>query len=267
MLAKCLPSATAMAAAQAIVAAQALQAHAAQVQAYAQSNKDSSGSLDKAGKADVLEKTLQVSNLSLLLIVEQLKELFSYCGTVVQCIITDSKHFVYIEYSKAEKAIAALQLNNMDVGGRPMNVEMAKSLPQQPAAMNSSMASSSLPMVMQQAVAMQQMQFQQALLMQQTMTAQQAANRVATMKTATELAAAKAAEISKKLNADEVEIEKKQTKEKSRSPSPSCARSKSKSRSPTNYRRRQRSPSNSPPTCYPKERRSKSPLRSRHYSS
>ncbi|KAB2600447.1 hypothetical protein D8674_010718 [Pyrus ussuriensis x Pyrus communis] len=256
MLAKCLPSTTAMATAQAIVAAQALQAHAAQVQAHAQSNKDSSGSLDKAGKPNVLEKALQVSNLSPLLTVEQLNELFSYCGTVVECIITNSKHFAYIEYSKAEEAIAALQLNNMDVGGRLMNVEMAKLVPQQPAAMNSSMASSSLPMVMQK----------QALLMQQTMTAQQGANRATTMKTATELAAARAAEISKKLNADEVEIEEKQTKEKSRSPSPSCARSKSRSRSPINYRRRQRSPSNSPPSRYPREHRSRSPLRSRHYS-
>ncbi|KAM1689896.1 hypothetical protein TB2_031153 [Malus domestica] len=261
------PSAAAMAAAQAIVAAQALQAHAAQVQAQAQSNKDSSGSLDKAGKADVLKKTVQVSNLSPLLTVEQLKELFSYCGTVVECTIADSKHFAYIEYSKPEEATAALQLNNMDVGGRPMNVEMAKSLPQQPAAMNSSMASSSLPMVMQQAVAMQQMQFQQALLMQQTMTAQQAANRAATMKTATELAAARAAEISKKFKADGVEIEEKETKEKSRSPSPSRARSKSRSKSPINYRRRRKSPSYSPPYRYPRDRRSRSPLRSRHYSS
>lgn len=146
---------------------------------------------------------------------EQLKQLFSFCGTVVECTITDSKHFAYIEYTKPEEATAALALNSMDVGGRPLNVEMAKSLPQK-FAMNSQMASSSLPMVMQQAVAMQQMQFQQALLMQQTMTAQQAANRAATMKTATELAAARAAEISKKLKADGVEIEETETKEKTR---------------------------------------------------
>uniref|UniRef100_A0A2N9FAV7 RRM domain-containing protein n=1 Tax=Fagus sylvatica TaxID=28930 RepID=A0A2N9FAV7_FAGSY len=209
------PSAAAMAAAQAIVAAQALQAHAAQVQAQqAQSAKDSSGSLDKAGRADALKKTLQVSNLSPLLTVEQLKQLFSFCGTVVDCTITDSKHFAYIEYSKAEEATAALALNNMDVGGRPLNVEMAKSLPQKPA--NSPLASSSLPLMMQQAVAMQQMQFQQALIMQQTMTAQQAANRAATMKSATELAAARAAEISKKLKVDGVVIEEKETKQKSR---------------------------------------------------
>ena len=131
------------------------------------------GSDDSEKKADSLKKTVQVSNLSPLLTVDQLKQLFGFCGTVVDCTITESKHFAYIEYSKAEEASSALALNNMDVGGRPLNVEMAKSLPPKPA-LNSAMGSSSLPMVMQQAVAMQQMQFQQTLLMQQTLTAQQA---------------------------------------------------------------------------------------------
>jgi hypothetical protein len=67
-------------------------------------------------------------------------------------------------------------------------------------------------MMMQQAVAMQQMQFQQALIMQQTMTAQQAANKAASMKSATELAAARAAEISKKLKADGFVIGEEETK-------------------------------------------------------
>jgi BarA-like signal transduction histidine kinase len=174
-----------------------------------------SGSPDKANKEDVLKKTLQVSNLSPLLTVEQLKQLFGFCGTVVECTITDSKHFAYIEYSKPEEATAAMALNNIDVGGRPLNVEMAKSLPPKPTT-NSSHASSSLPLMMQQAVAMQQMQFQQALIMQQTMTAQQAANRAATMKSATDLAAARALEISKKLNPDGLDNEEKETKQKSR---------------------------------------------------
>lgn len=56
------------------------------------------GSADKERKADSLKKTLQVSNLSPLLTVDQLKQLFSLCGTVVECSITDSKHFTYIEY-------------------------------------------------------------------------------------------------------------------------------------------------------------------------
>nr|GMD63066.1 serine/arginine repetitive matrix protein 2 [Ipomoea batatas] len=269
------PSAAAMAAAQAIVAAQALQAHAAQAQAQTHSAKDSSA--EKETKANSLKKTVQVSNLSPLLTVDQLKQLFGFSGTIVECSITDSKHFAYIEYSKPEEATAALALNNMEVGGRPLNVEMAKQLPPKPAILNSSTTSSSLPLMMQQAVAMQQMQFQQALLMQQAYTAQQAASRAATMKTATELAAARAAEISKKLKADGLVTESKEEDEKSKSQSDTQARSrsrsrsrsksKSKSRSPISYRRRRRSRSFSPLPRRLRGNRSRSPLRSRHYSS
>lgn len=270
------PSAAAMAAAQAIVAAQALQAHAAQAQA--QSGKDSSGSGDKDGKADSLKRTVQVSNLSPLLTVDQLKQLFGFCGAIVDCSITESKHFAYIEYSKPEEATAALALNNIEVGGRPLNVEMAKQLPPKAAVLNSSSGSSALPLMMQQAVAMQQMQFQQALLMQQAMTAQQAANRAATMKTATDLAAARAAEISKKLKADGLISEDKETDDKAKSPSPSRARSRSrspsksrsrsrsKSRSPISYRRRRRSRSFSPLPRRSRDYRSRSPVRPRRYS-
>lgn len=56
--------------------------------------------------------------------------------------------------------------------------------------------------MMQQAVALQQMQFQQALAMQQAASAQAAAARAATMKSATEAAAARAKEISMKLKAE-----------------------------------------------------------------
>lgn len=147
---------------------------------------------------------------------DQLKQLFGLYGNVVECSVTDSKHFAYIEYSKSEEATAALCLNNMDVAGRPLNVEMAKSLPPKPVILSSALTSSSLPLMMQQAVAMQQMQFQQALLMQQTLTQQQAANRAASMKSATELAAARAAEISRKLNPDGLGSENKESDKKSR---------------------------------------------------
>ncbi|KAL8088823.1 hypothetical protein AgCh_038559 [Apium graveolens] len=226
------PSAAAMAAAQAIVAAQALQAHAAQAQAQSNHRKDSSESVDK---------------------------------DVVDCSITESKHFAYIEYSKPDEATAALSLNNLDVGGRPLNVEMAKSLPAKLAVLNPPIGSSSLPMVMQQAVAMQQMQFQQSLLMQQSMAAQQAANRAATMKSATDLAAARAAEISRSLKVDGTGDEDKETWRKSRSPSPARARSRSKSKSPVIKRRRSRSYSPLPRRA--RNHRSRSPFRSRHYSS
>lgn len=242
------PSAAAMAAAQAIVAAQALQAHAAQMQAQAKSTGESSDTMDQARKADALKRTLQISNLSPLLTVDQLKQLFGFCGTVANCTITDSKHFAYIEYSRPEEATAALALNNIDVGGRPLNVEMAKSLPSK-----SSMVNSSLPMMMQQAVALQQMQFQQALLMQQTMSAQQAASRAATMKSATDMASARAAEISKKLKAEGlIGNDDEEANRKSRSPTPQQI-PKSRSRSPITYRRR-RSRSFSP-VRYGRDRR------------
>nr|VDD51540.1 unnamed protein product [Brassica oleracea] len=241
------PSAAAMAAAQAIVAAQTLQAH---MQAQARSNKGPLGSPEKEVKGEALKKYLQVGNLSPQLTTEQLKQHFSFCGTVVDCFTTDSKLLAYIEYSKPEEATAALALNNMEVCGRALNVEIAKSLPQKPSLDNSS--SSSLPMMMQQAVAMQQMQFQQAILMQQAMATQQAANKAATMKSATELAAARAAEISRKLNPNGVGNDEKEADQKPRSPSNSPARSRSKSKSPISYRRRRRSRSYLPPFRRPR---------------
>ena len=142
---------------------------------------------------------------------DYIKQLFGLCGKVVDCTTTDSKHIAYVEYSKPEEATAALELNSKNVGGRPLNVEMAKSLPPK--------ANNNLPMMMQQAVQLQQMQFQQALMMQQSIATQQAAARAATMKSATEAAAARAAEISKKLKAEGFggdNVEGKDAKGKSR---------------------------------------------------
>ncbi|KAI5004854.1 hypothetical protein ZWY2020_032097 [Hordeum vulgare] len=257
------PSAAAMAAAQAIMAAQALQAHAAKMQADSKAAEQASSGMTEAEKAEALKKIVQISNLSPVLTVENIKQLFGYCGKVVDCTITESKHIAYVEYSKPEEATAALALSNVDVGGRPLNVEMAKSLPQK-----TSIANSNLPMMMQQAVQMQQMQFQQSLLMQTSIAAQQAAVRAATMKNATDAAAARAAEISRKLKAEGFggeSAEEKDAKEKSRSPSPPSRRSKSRSRSPIKYRRSRRDRSYSPPVRRPRDHRSRSPSRS-HYS-
>ncbi|KAL9237834.1 hypothetical protein vseg_012336 [Gypsophila vaccaria] len=256
------PSAAAMAAAQAIMAAQALQAHAAQ-QAQSHPSKDSTGPSEK-DKAEMLKRTVQVSNLLPTITADHLKQLFGVWGTVVECTVTDSKHFAYIEYSKPEQATSALALNNLDVGGRPMNVEMAKSLPPKPV---TSAASSSLPIMMQQAVAMQQMQFQQALLMQQTMNAQQAANRAATLKSATDLASARAAEITMKMKAEGFAVDENDSERKSRSPVPSKVKSRSVSRSPIRTDKRRRSRSISPKGRHSRHRRSRSPVLHRHYSS
>ena len=89
-------------------------------------------------------------------------------STVVICTTTDSKDLAYIEYGKIEEPTAA------------SNVEIARSLPRKPSSNNSSPFA--LPMMMQQAV----------------VAMQQAAKRGAT-----ELAAARAAEISRKLNPDQ----------------------------------------------------------------
>ncbi|KAM3197421.1 hypothetical protein ACQJBY_072839 [Aegilops geniculata] len=256
------PSAAAMAAAQAIMAAQALQAHAAKMQADSKAAEQASSGMTEAEKAETLKKIVQISNLSPILTVETIKQLFGYCGKVVDCTITDSKHIAYVEYSKPEEATAALALSNVDVGGRPLNVEMAKSLPQK-----TSIANSNLPMMMQQAVQMQQLQFQQSLMMQTSIAAQQAAVRAATMKNATDAAAARAAEISRKLKAEGFggeSAEEKDAKEKSRSPSPPSRKSKSRSRSPIKYRRSRRDRSYSPPVRRSRDHRSRSPSRSHH---
>lgn len=115
-----------------------------------------------------------------------------------------------------------------------------------------------LPMMMQQAVAMQQLQFKQALLMQQSMATQQAASRAASMKSATEMASARAAEISKTLKVDGDDIDEKAASRKSISPR-SRAKSRSRSRSPARYRHGRRS--RSPPIRYQRDRHSRSPVR------
>ncbi|RZR95241.1 hypothetical protein BHM03_00024095 [Ensete ventricosum] len=126
------------------------------------------------------------------------------------------------------------------------------------------MGNSSLPLVMQQAVAMQQMQFQQALMMQQAMASQQAAARAATMKSATEMASARAAEISKMLKAEVIEFIVANAFALTRSPSIPRRESKSRSRSPIKYRRSRYSRSLSPPVRHSRDQRSRSPIRSRH---
>eukprot|EP01018_Ginkgo_biloba_P034958 Gb_29976 [translate_table: standard] len=104
--------------------------------------------------------------------------------------------------------------------------------------------------MMQQAVALQQFQFQQALMVQQMVAQQQAAARAVNVKTAADLAVARAAEISKLLKGENAGDEKGKVDESSPhsgacvdrarsvsgSPSPSRS-SRSKSRSPIRYRR------------------------------
>eukprot|EP00249_Psilotum_nudum_P018260 c26719_g1_i1 orf=801-2285(+) len=237
------PSAAAMAAAQSIVAAQAYQAAQARVAAASKEMETVPTSPEDMKNSDTLSRTLQVSNLSPLLTAEQLRQLFSYCGSVTDCRIADSKQLAYVEYAKPTEAKAALDLNNIEVGGRPLNVEMAKSLPAKKLSISTTPANSSqpppLPVIMQQAVAMQQLQFQQALLMQQAVATQQiAAARQASVKTAAEMAAVRAAEISKSLKGegDGDTHDNKEGPRRPRSPSKTRTRSQSKSTSPSKVR-------------------------------
>ncbi|KAG7583139.1 RNA recognition motif domain [Arabidopsis suecica] len=110
-------------------------------------------------KGDALKKFIQVTNMSPRHTVVHLRQIFSFCGTIVDCFITDSKNLAYIEYSKPEEATAALTYNHILSFGRLLNVEIAKSLPQKP---SSDRSSYSLPMMMPEAVAMslQQLELQ-----------------------------------------------------------------------------------------------------------
>lgn len=253
------PSAAAMAAAQAIMAAQAYEAAQAREAAAHGSSDAKDSKEDEEKQKELLARTLQVSNLSSMLSADQLKTLFSFCGTVSECKIDDSKQLAYIEYTKPEEAKTALALNNTGMGGRPINVEMAKSLPlKKPSTVPTA---NGLPVMMQQAVAIQQFHFQQALLVQQAVASQHAALRAATAKSASETAVARAAEISKSLNITANDHEEKDTPVKR---SPSCTR-RSKSSSPIRYRPRHCSRSLSrSPVRYRRGRRSRSPPGERH---
>ncbi|XP_074269463.1 uncharacterized protein LOC141592618 [Silene latifolia] len=93
----------------------------------------------------MLQRTVQVSNLVPNITAEQLKRVFGVRATIVECTITDPEHVAYIEYSKPEQAaIAVLALNNLELGGRLLKVEMAKSLPPKPATSSNTHAALSI---------------------------------------------------------------------------------------------------------------------------
>lgn len=73
-------------------------------------------------------RALKVCNLSPAVTAEQVRQLFGFCGTVVECNITgaDAAKEAYVEFEKPEEATAALQLNGMTVGDRAVQVEHTK---------------------------------------------------------------------------------------------------------------------------------------------
>ena len=73
------------------------------------------------------QATLHVGNLSPLVSIEQLRQLFAYCGSVIECRIAgDSRQFAFVEFARDSEAATALNLNGMMVGDRPLKVELAK---------------------------------------------------------------------------------------------------------------------------------------------
>eukprot|EP00898_Chlorokybus_atmophyticus_P004628 jgi/Chlat1/5166/Chrsp33S05039 len=86
------------------------------------------GSMGSSGVSDEeLTRTLHVRNLSPLVKLDQLRQLFSFTGAVTDCRITgDNNDMALVVYSKPEEAISALSLNGMVVGDRALKVELAK---------------------------------------------------------------------------------------------------------------------------------------------
>lgn len=80
-----------------------------------------------AAKPEELRRTAHVSNLPVAMTLEQVKQLFSFCGTILECREGGSgRNFAFIEFSSDKEALAALALNGMNVGGRNIRVESAK---------------------------------------------------------------------------------------------------------------------------------------------
>jgi len=159
------PSAAAMAAAQSIMAAQAYQAQMqaqaqlqaqvaqqqqqqqqqqqAQAQVHVQAAAAAAAAAAQQQKAaalrdlgpdyfseldeEELQRTLHVTNVSKILTLEQLKQLFAFCGNVSRCdFLSEDKTVAQVRFLKNDEAQAALALNNMSVGDKQLKVELAK---------------------------------------------------------------------------------------------------------------------------------------------
>jgi len=76
---------------------------------------------------DELRRTVHVSNYPLGLTMDQVKQVFSFCGNIVDAREGGvGKNFAFLEFSTEKEALAALALNGMNVGGRNIRAELAK---------------------------------------------------------------------------------------------------------------------------------------------
>jgi len=179
-----------------------------------------------AAHVEELGRTLHVGNLSPLVTLEQLKQLFSYCGTVVECRIAgDSKQFAFVEFATGAEAAQAMGLNGMMMGDRPLRVEIAKTVRLVKPATAAGLAPNAA--------------LQAQFAMAQAAAARQAA---AAQAAAAAEAAARAAAISKRLAGGR---ERSRSREPRRRRSRSRSRSRRRSRSRSRERARRRSRSRS----------------------
>ncbi len=83
-------------------------------------------------------KKLFVRNLPYTATDDQLRDLFSSCGTVESAVIIKdrmsgrSKGFGFVEMSTLEEAEATLKLEGTDMGGRPISVSEAQPREERP---------------------------------------------------------------------------------------------------------------------------------------
>ncbi|KAK9828863.1 hypothetical protein WJX72_002451 [[Myrmecia] bisecta] len=75
---------------------------------------------------EVLARTLLIGNISPTVTLDQLKQLFSFCGTVTDVTFLINNQYAFVEFSTAAEATAALPMNNMMVADRALKVEAAK---------------------------------------------------------------------------------------------------------------------------------------------
>jgi hypothetical protein len=164
-----------------------------------------------------LGRTLHVGNLSPVVSVEQLKQLFAFVGTVVECRLAgDSKQFAFVEFATAAEAQQAMALNGMLIADKPLRIEVAKTV-----RLNKSSAQA-LPNI----------------AWQHQMLAAQQAQQAASARVAAQAAASRAAEISRRLGGEGGSRERDRDRRRSRSRSRDRGERRRRSRSRSRERRR-----------------------------
>ena len=77
--------------------------------------------------AEAAGRSADVSNAPVGLATGQVKQLVAFCGSIAECREGGpGKNFCFIEFESNKEALAACALNGMQVGGRNLRVELAK---------------------------------------------------------------------------------------------------------------------------------------------